>query len=181
MLSCLSASPKITVEQQADGRNIIYVRSTTVQVHYDKSFINGAIPLTINIEQGFLTIQMESFSSMITFDICPKEIKHRYQDYDGQIQGVTYSNDSKRLTLWCFPANIEMPLPLLLQILNSKDTSPSVCFSFRNEQINLPYRGSRISLYKEKGCTVTITPSPDFVGECSYNGMPIAEVKFVYD
>lgn len=181
LLCYLSTGPNITVEQQADGRNIVYVRSTTAQMHHDKAFINGTIPLTINTEKGFLKIQIKSSSSVITFDIFSKEIKHCYMDYYGRIQRKTYSNDFKLLTLWCFPANTEMPVPLLLYILNPKDTSPSVCFSFRNEQINLPYRGSRISLYNEKICTVTITPSPDFVGECSYNGMAVSEVKFIYD
>lgn len=181
VLSTLISEPYVEVKQHATGDSVICLYSSNTQVHYDKTLIKGAIPLKIDVKKGFLTLDVKTRSANISFHIYPKEIKLYYADYYGRVQCGIYSKELKPLTLWCFPKNTQMPLPLFFSLINSKEISPTTSFSFMDEQIDLPYRGGNISQHNDNHCVMSITLSPDFLGECSYNGMSVSEIRFIYD
>ena len=181
VLSILNSEPYIKVNQEEMGYNVIHLYSGNTQIHYDEAFIKGAIPLKIDLKKGKVTIIIKTSSSNIIFHVYPREIRHFYKDYYGRTQSKIYSRDLTPLILWCFPKNSGMPQPLFLYLIDSEAFSPSTSFSFTDEQINLPYQGARLSLYNEKTCIMKVIYSSDFEGECSYNGKPVSEIRFIYN
>ena len=178
-LGRFSSESTIEVAPSPNERYTITVLVRSAQLHEDDTLLKGCIPLTVHVQSGSLRITIltgaEEKSTML---ITPQRVTLRCQE------GYTQSKDipsAQPLVLKCQPPNYGFPAPLLPSLLEPHNVAPVVGVSTYTEEGRLYEIKHGVSMYKQSTCVISITPSPDFVGECSYNGMPIAEVKFVYD
>ena len=179
VVSYFSADPTIEVEPCRSGRYAITVRTGTAQLHEDEALFKGCVPLTVNVQSGVLRIEMrtgaeETHMVLIT----PQRITSTRRG------GGTWCKEispAQPLTLMCRSPHYAIPAPLLPSLLAPYNAAPDVSLSISTDKGTLYGVGAWMSMYRQRTCVITITPSSDFVGECSYNGMPVSEVNFVYD
>ena len=178
-VSYFSADPTIEVEPCRSGRYAITVRAGTAQLHEDEALFKGSVPLTVNVQSGFLRIEMrteaeETHMVLIT----PQRITSTRRG------GGTWCKEispAQPLILMCRSPHYAIPAPLLPSLLAPYNAAPDVSLSISTDEGTLYGVGAWMSMYRQRTCVIAITPSSDFVGECSYNGMPVSEVNFVYD
>lgn len=183
-LSLLVSEPEIKMKACVNNRYAITVYTATAQLHEDESLLKGAIPISIQVKSGSLTIRISTRTrDEGSFLITSQEITYTEQDYYGK-ERIEYAktSQSERIRFMCEPPQCSLE-PLLLSLLEPYNAAPRVFFSpsIENENRHLYRMTCGVSMYKEKECIMTIDFSPDFLGECSYNGMPVSEVRFVYD
>ena len=179
VVSCFSADPTIEVEPCRSGRYAITVRTGTAQLHEDEALFKGCVPLTVNVQSGFLRIEMQTGAEethMVL--ITPQRITSTRRGGYTRCKAIS---QAQPLVLMCQPPHYGIPTPLLPSLLAPYNAAPDVELSISTEEGLLYGVGNAVSMYRQSLCLITITPSSDFVGECSYNGMPITEVRFVYD
>lgn len=139
--------------------------------------LKGCVPLTVHVQSGALSITMRTGAEeKSTILITPQRIILTYRGGDTECKAIS---QTQPLVLMCQPPHYGLPAPLLPSLLDPY--KPYVGLSISTEEGGLDGVWHAVSMYRQSLCLITITPSSDFVGECSYNGMPITEVRFVCD
>lgn len=178
-LSYFSAEPTTKVESCRNGRYTITVQTEVAQLHEDESLLKGCVPLTVYVQSGALSITMRTGAEeKRTILITPQRIILTYRGGNTECKAIP---QAQPLVLMCQPPHYGIPTPLLPSLLAPYNAAPDVGLSISTEEGVLHGVGHAVAMYRQSLCLITITPSSDFVGECSYNGMPITEVRFVYD
>lgn len=178
-LSYFSTEPTTKVESCRNGRYTITVQTERAQFHEDESLLKGCVPLTVYVQSGGLSITMRAGTEeKSTILITPQRIISTRRGGYTECKAIS---QSQPLVLMCQPPHYGIPVPLLPSLLAPYKAAPDVGLSISTEEGVLHGVGHAVSMYRQSLCLITITPSSDFVGECSYNGMPITEVRFVYD
>ena len=177
-LNLLGGDPQTEVQLDANGKREVCVYTTTAQLHYDKTQIKGRIPVEIQVEQGWLSIEMKTSSLTNKITIKPQEVI--VISKEGRVVKRNKA-DEGAFILCCTPPCFALPPFLVFSLFSPQADAPSVGCSLYQDLTKRSMAYSWMSMYKEKWSEIKFIPSHNFVGTCSYKGQQVSKITFIYD
>lgn len=179
-LSWFASNPKVELVPVENGQYEVQISDIcNTELHWDITQCAGAVPVTIQVKQGTLRIQLVDGSKLpIEISVGQSDGVFNYRDGTRRHPNTT----NGRWTLFCCPPTNGLLPWLVVHLLLCNDLTGKQRSYFPDSRVSLFPSSQRrdesafANIPFDVSYRVLFIPSVDFLGEVTYQGKPIRSV-----